>query len=149
MGEDKLFETEPDGKKQLNDILQEELEYFTAVLQYSQKFLKQIKSLPIPVLGKMINYRQHWIDKIQKLEQDRAVFAADEEDDESKTYLKKISQTAKKLVKTDERIFELLQQRKIQIVNERSNVVSESQYTKKQMSAGQGKAAQILNIVQE
>ncbi len=143
-----MFETEPLGGKKLNDILQEELEYFDATLQYSKKFLKQVNTLPVAVLAKMVNYRQQWIDKIQELEQLRNSLN-ETEDSVSKTYLKKISQTAKKLVKIDERIYEHLQQRKIKIVNERSNIISETQYTKKQSVSGDGKSQNILNIIQE
>lgn len=148
MGEVNVFETEPLGEKKLNDILQEELEYFDATLQYSKKFLKQVNTLPVAVLAKMVNYRQQWIDKIQELEQLRNSLN-ETEDSVSKTYLKKISQTAKKLVKIDERIYEHLQQRKIKIVNERSNIISETQYTKKQSVSGDGKSQNILNIIQE
>ncbi len=143
-----MFETEPLGNKSLNDILRDELEYFDATLQYSKKFLKQVDTLPVAVLAKMVNYRQQWIDKIQELEQLRNTLN-EEENEDSKTYLKEISKTAKKLVKIDERIYEHLQQRKIKIVNERSNIISETQYTKKQGASGEGKSQNILNIIQE
>jgi len=149
MREDKLFQTAHREFDREQHILQEELESFDSVLQFSKKFLKQAKSLSVPVLAKMVNYRQQWIDKIQNLEQQRAQLNLNTEDQTSSDYLKRISQTAQKLVKIDEQIYAQLQQRKIKIVNERSNVISEAQYTHKQKAGGQGKSSKRVNIVQE
>jgi len=79
-----LFQTVSNNTGQLQDILNEELECFTAVLQFSQKFVRQIKSLPVSVLADMVKYRQEWIDKIQRLEERRKAIEAKHDDAASK-----------------------------------------------------------------
>jgi len=143
-----LFQTISANESQLQSILHEELDYFTSVLQFSQKFLKQVKSLPVSVLADMVNYRQEWIDKIQNLEERRRALNIQKEDAVSAKIIQKISKTAEKLVKIDERIYENLQQRKLKFVKEHADVVSETTYTKKQTGIS-GKASKILDIVQE
>ena len=66
-----MFQTQATDQGELQNILQQELDYFNSVLQFSQKFEKQVKSLPISVLEDMVRHRQEWIEKIQQLEDQR------------------------------------------------------------------------------
>ena len=84
-----MFQTDSNNASQLQGILSEELECFTAVLQFSQKFVRQIKSLPVSVLADMVKYRQEWIDKIQQLEERRRAITDEQEDAASKEIIKK------------------------------------------------------------
>lgn len=143
-----MFQTVSANESQLQNILKEEFDYFTSVLQFSQKFLKQVKSLPVTVLADMVNYRQEWIDKIQNLEDRRKTLNIQKEDAVSTEIIQKISKAAEKLVKIDKRIYENLQQRKLKFVKEHADVVSETAYTKKQTGIS-GQASKILDIVQE
>lgn len=142
-----MFQTQAANQGELQNILQQELEYFNSVLQFSQKFEKQVKSLPVAVLEDMVRYRQEWIDKIQKLEEQRNRLKGVSEAKTDKELLRKISQCAQKLVKIDERIYEGLQKRKLQYVKEHAQVVSETAYTKKQTNAD--RSAKIVDIVGE
>ncbi len=143
-----MFQTDSNNASQLQGILSEELECFTAVLQFSQKFVRQIKSLPVSVLADMVKYRQEWIDKIQQLEERRRAITDEQEDAASKEIIKKISKTAEKLVKIDERIYENMQERKLKFVQEHSDVAGEAAYTKKQVGK-KGQTSRVLDIVQE
>ena len=144
-----MFQTLPADESQLQNILAQELEYFSSVLQFSQKIQKQIKSLPVAVLSEMVNYRQNWVEKIQQLEVQRKQLEAVQDDPRCKEMMKNISKSAEKLVKIDERIYEGLQQRKLKFVQEHSNVVSETQYVKDQKSKRGQSSSKILDIVQE
>ncbi len=143
-----MFQTDSNNASKLQDILNEELECFTAVLQFSQKFVRQIKSLPVSVLADMVKYRQEWIDKIQQLEERRRAVDDRQEDVASKEVIKKISKAAEKLVKIDERIYENMQERKLKFVQEHSKVAGEAAYTKKQVGK-KGQNSRVLDIVQE
>lgn len=143
-----MFQTEQNGGNELQAVIQEELEYFNSVLQFSRKFLRQVKSLPIPVLADMVRYRQEWIDKIQKLEERRKVIDKDLENDATRKLTKEISKLAGQLVKTDEQIYSGLQKRKLNFVKEHADIVSETSYTKKQRY-NSGQSANKLDIVQE
>ncbi len=143
-----MFQTVSNNTSQLQEILNKELEYFTAVLQFSQKFVRQINTLPVSVLADMVKYRQEWIDKIQQLEERRKTINKKGEDAASEEIIKKISKTAEKLVKIDERIYENMQQRKLKIAQEHSEVAGEAAYTRKQMGK-KGQTSRTLDIVQE
>ena len=56
-----MFQTESTEQNKLQNILKEELEYFSTVLQFSEKFVKQVGTLSISVLAKTVNYRQELI----------------------------------------------------------------------------------------
>lgn len=142
-----MFQTQTDDQGELQNILQQELDYFNSVLQFSQKFEKQVKSLPVSVLEDMVRYRQEWIDKIQRLEEQRNQLKGANEDETSEDLIRKISQCAQKLVKIDERIYSGLQKRKLQYVKEHAQVVSETAYTKKQTNAD--RSAKIVDIIGE
>lgn len=140
-----MFQAQSTDQGELQHILEQELDYFNSVLQFSQKFEKQVKSLPVAMLEDMVRYRQEWIDKIQKLEEQRNRLKDPAETETDKDLIRKISQCAQKLVKIDERIYGGLQKRKLQYVKEHAQVVSETAYTKKQSSAGQ--SAKIVDII--
>ena len=142
-----MFQTQSADQGELQHILKQELDYFNSVLQFSQKFEKQVKSLPVSVLEDMVRYRQEWIDKIQKLEEQRSQLKGETEAKTDKDLIRKISQCAQKLVKIDERIYSSLQKRKLQYVKEHAQVVGETAYTKKQSNAGQ--SAKIVDIIGE
>ena len=143
-----MFQTNSNNASPLQNLLNEELQCFTAVLQFSQKFVRQIKTLPVSVLADMVKYRQEWIDKIQQLEERRKTIDEKEVDAVSKEIIKKISKTAEKLVKIDERIYENMQQRKLKFVQEHSEVAGEAAYTRKQ-AGKKGQRSRVLDIVQE
>jgi hypothetical protein len=144
-----LFQTLPSTESQLQNILTQELEYFSSVLQFSQKIQKQIKSLPVSVLAEMVNYRQTWVEKIQNLEEQRKKLESAQEDPRCKEIIKNISKSAEKLVKIDERIYAGLQQRKLKFVREHSDVVSEAKYLKDQKSKRGHSSSKLVDIVQE
>ena len=143
-----MFQTISNNANQLQEILKEELERFSAVLKFSQKFVRQINSLPVSVLADMVKYRQEWIDKIQQLEERRRTISEKQEDGVVQDLIKKISKTAEKLVKIDERIYENMQQRKLKIVQEHSEVAGGAAYTRKQIGK-KGQSSRMLDIVQE
>ena len=144
-----MFQTVSTDESQLQNILEQELEYFSSVLQFSQKIQRQIKTLPVAVLSEMVSYRQNWVEKIQKLEKERKKLQSTEEDPRCKEVIKNISKSAEKLVKIDERIYAGLQQRKLKFVQEHSDVVSETKYLKDQKTKKGQSSSKILDIVQE
>ena len=144
-----MFQTVSADESQLQNILEQELECFSSVLQFSQKIQKQIKSLPVTVLSEMVSYRQNWVEKIQKLEEQRKKLKSTQDDPHCKEVMKNISKSAEKLVKIDERIYAGLQQRKLKFVQEHSDIVSEAKYLKDQKTKKGQSSSKILDIVQE
>ena len=55
-------------RNELTNFLEHEIDYFRAILQFSEKSLENIESLSINVLTEMIHFRQEWIEKIQEMD---------------------------------------------------------------------------------
>jgi len=115
----------------LNEILKQELEYFQSILQFSEKFVNQIQTLSINVLAEMMNYRQQLLDKIRQLEEKRKLHWPDADDDSAKNYLHRISEVAGNLVEIDNRIYENLQNRKMEYARQMSDNANGQAYLEK------------------
>jgi len=144
-----LFQNTSAQDNSIRDILQEELDSFTSLIQISEKLVKEVKKLSIPMLSTMVGYRQEWIEKIQQLEEKRKrMNIAVRPDMPEQTYLKKISKLAEQLVKIDDRIYAGLQNRKLKFVREHAAVAGEAQYNEKQKHSA-GSASRAVDITQE
>ena len=139
-----MFQQEAKIPTEMNEILAQELDSFKAVLQFSEKIVDQVESLPITVLHKMVGLRQQWIDQIQKLEAMRSELANQNVDDHGKKMIKDISQLAHKLVKIDDKIYAALRKRKNKYVKEHADLISARRNNK--MTDGYSR---VMDIIQE
>ena len=139
-----MFQQEANSMPALNDILTEERDSFKAVLQYSEKIVKQVDSLPIAILHKMVSFRQQWIEKIQKLENMRNKLSDQKLDENGQRIIQDISQLAHQLVKTDDQIYKALQKRKNKYVREHADLISARRNNK--MTDGYSR---VMDIIQE
>ena len=139
-----MFQQEAKIPTEMNEILAQELDSFKAVLQFSEKIVDQVESLPITVLHKMVGLRQQWIDQIQKLEAMRSELANQSVDDHGKKMIKDISQLAHKLVKIDDKIYAALRKRKNKYVKEHADLISARRNNK--MTDGYSR---VMDIIQE
>jgi len=127
-----LFQSKAAETGELQQILRDELDSFASVLQISQKIASQVRSLPVPTLSSMVNYRQEWIDKIRLLEEKRKKLqGADTEQPLAREYMKKISDLARELVAIDDKIYSHLQSRKLKYVQEHSDITAGINVNKK------------------
>lgn len=133
---------------ELKQILNEELESFISVLQFSEKFLSEVHSLPVNIISRMVDYRQEWIEKIQKLEDRRKKLDTDPDTEEVKVYLREIAQAARQLVEIDQQIYRELQKRKLEFVREHSEIVEQTNYQKK-LEQSKGHISRRLDITRE
>ncbi len=131
----------------LLDVLNEELESFISVLQFSEKFLSEVHSLPVNIITRMVDYRQEWIEKIQMLEEQRKSMAP-ENTEEAKPFLQEISKIAEQLVHIDDQIFKKLQQRKLEFIREHSEIVEHAHYQRR-LKGNRGDNSRSLDILQE
>jgi len=131
----------------LLQLLNEELESFISVLQFSEKFLSEVSSLPVNIITRMVDYRQEWIEKIQMLEEQRKSIAP-ENPEEAKPFLREISKIAEQLVHIDDQIFKKLQQRKLEFIREHSEIAEQAQYQRK-LKGHRGNSSRSLDILQE
>lgn len=115
-----MFQTDSE-KNELENLLEQELEYFKTLLQYTERSLSQVDSLSVSVLTEMLNYRQEWIDKIQLLEQKRKTIVSEHPLVDQENYLKQISLIAGDLVEIDKQIYKNLEYRKMKYIQEISN----------------------------
>ena len=148
MGGHKLFQAQVSDNTELYSILEQELDFFNSVLEFSSKFENGIKTMPVNVLSKMINYRQNWVEKIQKLEDRRKQFSIIDTDNEAKRYLEAISKAATRLVEIDKCIYKNLQQRKLKFIKSHSEAVSNTKNISKQ-NAQSTRLKKRVDIVQE
>ncbi len=132
----------------LNNLLNAELEAFISILQFSEKFLEEVPSLPVHTISKMVEYRQEWIEKIQTLEEKRRELLKARDEEEINPYLKEISEVAKKLVAIDEKIYQHLQERKIQYVREHSELVNQKE-AQKRLANNRNERSGSVDIIQE
>ncbi len=139
-----MFQQETKIPSSLNDILTQELDSFKAVLQFSEKIVDQVDSLPISVLHKMVGVRQQWIEKIQKLEEQRSRFSDQPMDENGKKLVQDISKIAHKLVKIDDKIYAALRKRKNQYVKQHADLISARRNNK--MTDGYSR---VMDIIQE
>ncbi len=139
-----MFQQENKIPEELNEILAQELDSFKAVLQFSEKIVDQVDSLPIAVLHKMVGLRQQWIDQIQKLEEQRARLADQKVDEKGKEMIQNISQLAHQLVSIDDKIYDALRKRKNKYVKEHADLISARRNNK--MSDGYSR---VMDIIQE
>lgn len=115
-----MFQTDSE-KNELETLLEQELEYFKTLLQYTEKSLSQVDSLSVNVLTEMLKYRQEWIDKIQLLEQKRKNIVSEYPLVDQESYLKQISSIAGDLVEIDKQIYKNLEFRKIKYIQKISD----------------------------
>ncbi|APF18187.1 hypothetical protein [Caldithrix abyssi] len=139
-----MFQQETKIPSNMNEILAQELDSFKAVLQFSEKIVDQIDSLPISVLHKMVGMRQQWIDQIQKLEKMRGELAEQKMDENGKKMVQNISELAHKLVKIDDQIYAALRKRKNQYVKQHADLISARRNNK--MTDGYSR---VMDIIQE
>ncbi len=139
-----MFQHETKIPKEMNEILAQELDSFKAVLQFSEKIVDQVDSLPITVLHKMVGLRQQWIDQIQRLEALRAELSDQKVDEQGKEMINNISQLAHKLVKIDDKIYDALRRRKNKYVKEHADLISARRNNK--MTDGYSR---VMDIIQE
>lgn len=139
-----MFQHETKIPNEMNEILAQELDSFKAVLQFSEKIVDQVDSLPITVLHKMVGLRQQWIDQIQKLEALRSELKDQKVDDQGKEMIQSISQLAHQLVKIDDKIYEALRRRKNKYVKEHADLISARRNNK--MTDGYSR---VMDIIQE
>ncbi|MCD6374143.1 MAG: hypothetical protein J7L94_01365 [Caldisericaceae bacterium] len=139
-----MFQHDTKIPKDMNEILAQELDSFKAVLQFSEKIVDQVDSLPITVLHKMVGLRQQWIDQIQKLEALRAELSDQKVDEQGKEMINNISQLAHQLVKIDDKIYDALRKRKNKYVKEHADLISARRNNK--MTDGYSR---VMDIIQE
>lgn len=139
-----MFQSVSEQQGELASILQQELDSFDSVLQFSEKFARQVESLPVNSLAQMVNYRQGWIEKIQLLEEQRKKLDFSPKNDEIETIMKRISAAAEKLVAIDKEIYTALQGRKMKFVREHAQMVDQARPEK-----NTGNASRLLDILQE
>lgn len=131
-------------KNELENLLRQELEYFQALLQFTEKSLSQIDSLSVNVLSEMLNYRQEWIDKIQDLEKKRKILIEKYPDIDQENYLKQISSIAGDLVEIDKQLYKNLEYRKMKYIQQISENAMSKNYISRESSR-----PNILDITQE
>jgi hypothetical protein len=132
----------------LTVILQEELEAFNTILEYSRRMMDEINRLPINTLANMASYRQEWIEKIKKLEEKRVAQEADMKNKQNKELLQNISGIAEALVEVDKAIYAGLEKRKIDFIQRHSEIAETSNYTKKESVRNDNQTPRI-DVVQE
>jgi hypothetical protein len=129
-------------------IFEQELEYFSSVLEISEKFESEAESMPVSVLHNMVIYRQEWLDKIQELEKLRAASPDRTVSPEARLIMNRITEIVSRLVEIDERIYQHLQNRKLKYIQDHSAMAGQIAQNRKQA----GRRTDIsgrLNIVQE
>ncbi len=119
-----MFQDQMNNELDLNHILHQELDSFHSVLQFSEKIIEQIDTLPISALSQMVEYRQKWIDQIQKLEENRKKLADQAIGEDERLIIRNISDLARKLVETDDRIYRQLQSRKLKFIKEHADLIA-------------------------
>ncbi len=140
-----MFQQETQSAENLNQILNKELDSFKAVLQFSEKIVDQIETLPISVLYKMVEFRQQWIDKIQKLEEFRNKLTDQKVDETDKEIIKDISALAEQLVKIDERIYKQLRERKTRYIKQHADLITARRQNRKDNNG----YSRVMDIIQE
>ena len=148
MGGLKLFQAKVSQDSELCSILEQELDFFNSVLEFSTKFVNEIDSMQVNVLSNMVNYRQNWVEKIQRLEEKRKTIQVQENDSEAKKYLKQISEVASKLVSIDKKIYTNLQNRKIEFAKNHSDTAAQTRSFSKQVANPKGNSNRV-DIIQE
>jgi len=113
-----LFEKKLNSEARQN-IINQEIVCLTNVLKISEKSLEQIDTVSINVLEELLTHRQQWINKIQKLEENRNSLSQDKNNYYSE--MEKISKIAKDLVEIDKKIYKALEIRKMKYLKELSN----------------------------
>jgi len=129
-------------------IIEQELEYFSSVLEISEKFESEADSLPVSVLHNMVIYRQEWLDKIQELEKQRAALPDRNISAEAGLIMNRITEIVSRLVEIDERIYQHLQNRKLKYIQDHSVMAGQIAQNRKQTGRRTDISGRI-NIVQE
>ena len=119
-----MFQENINTVPDLNIILNQELDSFNSVLQFSEKIIEQIDTLPISALYQMVEYRQKWIDQIQGLEAYRKKISDQVVGANERLVIQNISKLARKLVKIDDRIYRQLQSRKLKFVKQHADLIA-------------------------
>lgn len=143
-----MFQTSGVDKNELVQVLAQELDFFTAVLQFSEKFVDEVDKLSVTTLANMVTYRQEWIEKIQRLEEKRKNLSQIGSDEETKKYFQLISEAAKKLVVIDQQIYQHLQTRKMKFIQKHADISNETQRNVEQ-SKSRFNRARFVDIIQE
>ncbi len=136
------------ASEKLQDVLEKEVELFRSLLDFSKKFVGELDHLSLNIISEMLNLRQEWIDKIQKLEEVRAQLTDEKLSPELETYLQEISALAKNLVEIDNLIYRHLEEEKLKIVREMSGMAAGKRYQKREIQSGEG-TNNFLDITQE
>ncbi len=113
------------SSEKLQAILDQELDFFKTVLQFSKKFRDEVNQLPVNVISNMVHYRQEWVEKIQKLEKERANLAVDESSERADAVLREISDIAEQLVEIDRQIYQSLQNKKLKFIREHADTAGQ------------------------
>ncbi len=129
----------------LASILSNELDSFKAVLQFSEKLVEQIETLPISALSQMVEYRKKWIEEIQKMEELRREFKDKPVDEESQKIIQDISGIAQQLVTIDAQIFKHLKERKLKFIKEHADLIA----ARRQNNRKHNGTSRIMDILQE
>ncbi len=119
-----MFDKNMNNVPDLNVILNQELDSFNSVLQFSEKIVEQIDTLPISALSQMVEYRQKWIDQIQELEGYRRRISDQAIGEDERIVIQNISKLARKLVEIDDQIYRQLQSRKLKFVKQHADLIA-------------------------
>ncbi len=119
-----MFQEQTHRESDLKVILNQELDSFHSVLQFSEKIIEQIDTLPISALSQMVEYRQKWIDQIQKLEEYRKKMGDQAIGENERLVIRNISDLARKLVEVDDRIYQQLQSRKLKFIKQHADLIA-------------------------
>ncbi len=127
-----MFQENSYSTPDLSSILNQELDSFASVLQFSEKIIEQIDQLPISALSQMVEYRQRWIDQIRELEEHRKKIGDQAIDENDRLIIQNISKLARKLVEVDDRIYRQLQTRKLKFVKQHADLIAARRRNKTQ-----------------
>lgn len=138
----------PSDQTALETVYLKELDQFEHALTLSESLLDEVKAASMDDIALKVAERQNVIDRIKTIETERKELQKTSDSKMLRQYREKIAGMANKLVEIDDKIYKILQDRKIKFVQKHSTAVSDSRYSKRS-ALDQQRTTKIVDIRQK
>jgi hypothetical protein len=134
--------------RDLETLYKKELEQFENALHVSEGLLHAANTMSIEEISEKVAERESIIETLKSIESDVRQLNTDTKQTVSEQYNKQIAKRAKKLVEIDSKIYKILQEKKLKLVQKYSQTASDSSYSR-QKAIAQEKSSKIVDIRQK
>jgi hypothetical protein len=133
------MELEHNTDSKAEQLLNQELDCFNHILLETDKYLNASSTFSIDSFMNLLEDRECWIKLIAKAEDERKTLQTSESENRPSQLSRDISAISRKLIRTDAKILDVLQTKKLQTINELTKLVNKQDNGGESWSTNLGK----------